>query len=762
MKYLLLILLCLSCAKDEEKILDTSFLTLGKPGSQSSSFSLEKRDYIHVLELDQDLMLLSSTQPEFEISNFEYDQLEIGDLIVGNGKDNDNKYLLKVTESLGDSVKVTSAKSDNLALVTESLGDSVKVTSAKLSDLAKDQKSKLEMEFTPAISSKEIVNEHTQSKKSKVSISKNVIEFSDYTLFKSFKGAISSPGFKINKSNTKINVSKTKNIEVTIKKGRLEIIPTFRGEYDLGFGQVNSLDTTIDAHIKYKFEIEVKSDEQVYGNITFPLTKPLSFPIRFAAGPVPIYVDVIVDLNAGINLGVGSKNEMTYTIESEYALNAGTHYSPKEGATFPMNKDYLVKSRNIKTKNKSGIMSAEFFLRPKIQTLIYRTLGPYAYLQAGVTGKIEYPLKSNVDDVFIALTGGVGASVHEPIFKNELLNVKSPVLFNLSKGWDLVGPKSVNRGSQKGQKETRSNVDVDSLDNGNKVALKLKNDSDVFTKVKILKMPRFGRLVYDKDFESNGIVHYFAPKNFVEGEDSFKIQHVYQGRVGAPKWVDLKLSNEAKAQTAQKVISISELGSINGLKKNNIKNVSHDSLEQGFRSLIFKGSKSMQAETRMNPNWYLLQEHLKEVNFPQYDDFIENKEEIRDELVVIEYDYENFIAENELGKIKSHPLLFWRGRFENASHIGNYPFEMQLNQDNLKKFLLNPASLKINRSTDFNNNNLVDSHFAEDGHYIEVVQRYEDGTIYVIDLNTRFPAELNPRRMSVLYKVHEPIRPKSR
>jgi len=536
MKFIFLTLfLTLSCSKDDAKKLDTSFLKIGKPGFQKSKFTLEKRDYIHVLDQGQNVEIIDPQQARIKISDFDLSELQKGDMIVGNGQSTLDKYLLKV-ESINYN------------------DDEIEVEHGTISDLTRDQKGRLELEFTPLIEESAVKEINQNSKKKKVEVNQNVIEFNNYTLLKSGKGSLSSPSIKLGKG--KFNISKNKSLEVVINKGRLEVIPTFRGDYKLGFMKVEKLDTTIDALVKYKFEMTIKSDSKLSGNMTFPLIKPITFPIRFMAGPVPIYVDVIVDFSAGMNIAVGQENTMTFTVESEYALNAGTYYEPKLGATFPMNKDYLVKTRDVKLLKKSGEMSAEFFLRPKIQTLIYRTLGPYAYIQAGVEGSVKFPLERNEDDLFVNLTGGVGASVHEPIFKNELLSVKSPALFNMRKGWDLIGPKNDKESAQISSDENTSNVEVDDLDEDNKVSLKLKSDSEIFTKVNILKMPRFGRIVHDREFEINGIVHYYPPRNFVEGEDSFRVQYFYKGQKSSPKWIKLRLSEKAKGQTKEKRATI--------------------------------------------------------------------------------------------------------------------------------------------------------------------------------------------------------------
>ncbi len=555
MKYIGVILVSIflfSCSKSKDEktpqILDTSFLELGKPGESSVSSTFKPSSSLHILKTDQNISIDDDKNGIISITNFSFNSLNVDDVIVGNEKD---RYLFKVTSLENNQIRVK-------------LGN--------LGDLSNSEKNKVQFKITPLIDYKlenervNLNNEYNiqQMSQSKAQKTENRVKLENIILFESPN--ISVRANNISQRKTKLNFSHGGKIKVTLDEGELQIIPTFKGDIDYNWFKVNKVESSIDTLIKYKFKITVENESQTSGTVLFPIFKDLKFPVRAMLGPVPIWIDVVIQFNAGVKLGIENGNKTTFEVQSEYALKGSTYYTPKTGATFDTNKDYLVRARHLEVKQENSTVSTEFFLEPKIQTLIYKVLGPYAAVRAGIEGRFQTPLQPGEDDLFINLSGRVGLSVVEPLFDSTLLDIKSPNLFELSKGWDIIGPK--------GEKQTlpgipgeTQRIEADKLEN-NRLAIDLRPEIiDPLTKIVIQDQPNFGRLVKHSEFEINGIVYYYPPHPMVEGDDSFSIQYVNKGQTSAPQKIELELGENARKQLNDKPISLS--GSLNALSEVN-------------------------------------------------------------------------------------------------------------------------------------------------------------------------------------------------
>lgn len=555
-KYLfLLVFLLASCSekssndKTAEKKLDTSFLKLGQVSGPKVSSNLVGASHIHTLDTTQEITLTNPAEGKISISNFDYSKLKKDDVIVGNEND---KYLFKFVE---ESVK----------------DHSIIVTQGNFSDLVRDEKASIGIEVTPELNF-EPSEERTYQKsavrhpslseaegnsiKSPEKTQINIIDFEDYKIIDITANNLILGKKLKSKKKTEINLHQGRDLKVTLDRGFVQLIPTFRGNFNFEGANDYNLKTSFDALLKFEFQVTVETSSKTMGEISLPLFKPKTFPIRIP-GPVPVYADIEVSFPAGIKVGVGKEGKMTFTVKSEYALNATTFFDAKTGKKIESHYDYVIRKRSVDTEKVDTNYLFELYVEPRVETKFYRLLGPYAFINANVQANLKSPLRDKEEDLFVNFSGGVGVTLTTPLFNATLIDLQSPSLFKLSKGWDVIGPKGDNPPDYVINLKNDINLEIEKLDEENRVALNLRPSGlSPLGKVRIYDTPKFGRIAKSKNFESNGLAYYYPPKA-IEGSDSFQIQVVDHGLESGPSRVILNLSQNAKRQVeSDKILSL--------------------------------------------------------------------------------------------------------------------------------------------------------------------------------------------------------------
>ncbi len=548
----LIVTVFVSCSKPSDsdktvKKLDTSFLKLGDIGSSKATSDFVLDSHIHVLDETQNVEIIDS-EGTVEIENFDISQLDDGDIIIGNKED---KYLFKYEAKR------------NLA------GSKLKLSPATLADLNKGKESQISINTTPQLDFKASEGRSFVVKQGKAQTSSsqlvmkasgekdklnpkglNIIDFENYELINlSGQGQFLGNGLRNGKKKT-FNIQGGKDLKVTIDKGYLELIPTFSGDYEF---KPNNMTLRSDFHalVRYDFQVSVESAGYVAGEFSFPLFKSVTIPVR-VPGAVPVYIDVELEFPAGVKLSSQNGGKVSFRVKSEYALVAQTFYNTKTGKQIESFYDYVVNNRSIENLQKDKNYIFELFFEPRMQTKFYRVFGPYAYINANVQADIKSPLKVSEKDIFVNFSGGVGMTLDEPIFSSTLVDVKSPALFNLSRGWDIIGPNG-EADILKNQLQGDISLEVNQLDEKNRVLLNLRPDNlSVLGKIILYKVPEFGRLVLGKNFSSSGLAYYYPPK-VVEGRDSFQVQIVEKGVATKPGRIILNLGQDAKTQNSQEL-----------------------------------------------------------------------------------------------------------------------------------------------------------------------------------------------------------------
>ena len=524
--------------------LDTSFLKLGKLGVVEGKSTIEVNDNIIVLSDDQNITFINQNEGIISISNFEENSLREGNILVGNKND---KHLLEVISNT-DSTAIV--KLGNIASLVPGENKKIQISATPkifFDEIAQPTMEVINNDKEDSQSGDLQIGETTTGLKDKAS---NLINFKNYELIKGDESQyIDIVGSRVNPTDLGLELEKNGDFSIEIEEGKVEFIPTFRGDFELGFLKVKNLESSIDALIKYRFKIKIKTDGKLTGKVTFPLFKELVFPIKVQAGYVPVYAEVKVEFPAGLSFDIKGDGEYSFVVESEYAFSSQINYRPDTGSDHKSYSDYVVRERKFDLNQTTNNYQFELFIEPKIATNLYRVLGPFANIHTGLQADVKFPLPKGEDDLFFNFNGQVGIQVLDPIWEETVFEDRTPTLFNISRGWDILGPKEKTERTSGTLNDV--NLQIDSLGQDNCVGINLRSDSlDRLTTVAIYKNPQFGTLLKDDAFNLNGKVRYCPPAN-IEGQDSFQITYTTKGKVSNPARMVLNLGENAKKQASE-------------------------------------------------------------------------------------------------------------------------------------------------------------------------------------------------------------------
>jgi hypothetical protein len=162
---------------------------------------------------------------------------------------------------------------------------------------------------------------------------------------------------------------------------------------------------------------------------------------------------------------------------------------------------------------------------------------------------------SNVDDLFVGVSGSIGVTATEPIFLAELYDLQSGQLFDLRTSWDVLRPPSPVKATPAPSapaSPTDRSVHVSSLKEEGFVILELRSPDDPpGTQYVITRQPKAGILTEPPGFMSTGDVYFFPLASASSAtEDSIQYRRIINGRPEEPRVVKLTLSEAVKATVA--------------------------------------------------------------------------------------------------------------------------------------------------------------------------------------------------------------------
>lgn len=500
-------------------------LQLEPLGTQEVFSNLEKEEHVHVLK-DDDHLQFTDDLGQIKLRSTNIGSVKKGDVLVGNAS---NPVLLKVASD------VTQEKDGSLSMRTKL---------AKFSDLS-EQDFQVSVVAAPHIRTDKSQAKSHDSMPSGIITQATGVESNDKFRFDD-KGNIHIQDlnlyhFKLGKSGTlaemKTGLKKSSKLEQNLKisnagegefsakisAARFHFHPTFRSKYSFSGAKIKDLNTRLDMKFIYEMEIIYNNTSAIKMDLSYELLPQIKVPIRIP-GAVPVYIDLEIDLPAGIRVSASKANEVRVKYKGQYNIFSEMSYDVASGLTSHGDQGFLEKENKIIDDSTSNTYSAELYLEPKLSARFYRVLGPYAYFTPYVKAEVEKPAKAQRHELFMGLRGGMGLQVSEPIFMSNILDLSSPDLFNVYRSWDIFSESSDEKlriTKQDIKPKAKEKIFVSELTAEGFFVFKLADpelkNSVGFT---ITQQPKNGFMIPAPGFHQTGRIYYF-PKNKKDKFDSF-------------------------------------------------------------------------------------------------------------------------------------------------------------------------------------------------------------------------------------------------
>jgi formylglycine-generating enzyme required for sulfatase activity len=229
-------------------------------------------------------------------------------------------------------------------------------------------------------------------------------------------------------------------ITAKILTGTLNVTPTFDLEYGLN-GSNPRAEGSMDAHLVVDLQVQVATTAAARLDVSGTLLPELSVPVTIStAAGIPIYLDLDLEIPAGVKLDADGAGTLVFHQRSEYTVHADLAYAAGSALQVTKQVDRTYGVREL-TPTTDGRMAAEVCLDPKVTVELYRIPGPYLWVHPYLRGEVSYPLARNQDELFVGINGGLGLGLGNLFFGT--LDRTGDALFDTAVSWDLLGPSDV-------------------------------------------------------------------------------------------------------------------------------------------------------------------------------------------------------------------------------------------------------------------------------------------------------------------------------
>jgi hypothetical protein len=497
-------------------------LQLGKPGEVTQDNNLPKNDNVHVLNEDEKITFIKD-EGVVEVTHPDGRTIKAGDVIVGNSKD---RLLLRVV-SVQDVAADRSVLLVQQGQVKDIIGDkggSYAFTATPVYDLPTldgyIQKARIDERFggdstyTTDANGKIVIrnldlfsivinDDGRVQKEDSVTLGKNPLNLRDFSI----KGSVGG------------------SYKATLNEAQIEVIPTVKSEADWDGPFIKKMEARLDAKVKYRIDVTYKLSGNVQIEGSVDLLPKLVIPF-VAPGPVPVYLDVELDIPAGVSIISQGSNETRVIYEAEYDFFTTSKYDGATGMTSDTRQNNKVIEKSVIIPQSNLSLSAEVYLKPSITTRLYRVIGPNFYIQPYLRGEFEIPVTRKKDDLFIGARGGLGFSFSEPILVTPLWSYELGNITFFEFSWDLdnAGAPTVEENSV--QPDT---MEISTIGSEGFVVINAKTlAQNPLSRFEILSGTKKGVLVPSENFYMNGEMYYY-PIAAVENDD-FKVRVIENGK----------------------------------------------------------------------------------------------------------------------------------------------------------------------------------------------------------------------------------------
>ena len=388
--------------EEEAPVLDTSFLTLGTPGTQEAAGEVEFRE--GVVHVDADDVL-----EELAGGSFVVDAalgVEVDDILVR--WDSDRLGQVTATQNVVNEA-------------SQVIGTQVVLGHASLEDLV--EQGAISWNVTPEYTAAAELPDGLQKAADESFFEEidggfRVLDVELFHLEVNSSGQIDwSESHFANKALSRfaspllegasLSGAAGGHVKATLDELLITIHPTLVGSADLP----HRFDTRIDGVVKLKARVTIESS----GEVAFELRKDLPSPAPIPL-PAPIPVELDVDFTAGMRVAVDGAGSVTVGIDHEYALVHRAAYNRGEMTLWETESDFIQRDPTVESESEIDA-TARLYLDVRATLRFFKMIGPFFVLQPYIQGDIEAPLDENDPRLMVGLAGQAGLNLG-PSFLN--------------------------------------------------------------------------------------------------------------------------------------------------------------------------------------------------------------------------------------------------------------------------------------------------------------------------------------------------------
>lgn len=161
--------------------------------------------------------------------------------------------------------------------------------------------------------------------------------------------------------------------------------------FDLSFAELRSLDASAKGTLTLDLSPEALFYQAVNGDGEFPLVQPVTKVFGAMAGPVPVWVEVIMELNAGYEYSASVSGVVNTRVHAEKELTFYVKLRQNQWTHGVENPPIVLESDPIYWQLE-GTANAKVYVQPKLTVLVYSLAGLWADVRPYAEFDGEYQL----------------------------------------------------------------------------------------------------------------------------------------------------------------------------------------------------------------------------------------------------------------------------------------------------------------------------------------------------------------------------------
>jgi len=151
--------------------------------------------------------------------------------------------------------------------------------------------------------------------------------------------------------------------------------------FDVAWGKLRALDASAGGKLTLTLTPEVLFRQAISGGDSTPLIAPITHIFGGMAGPVPVWVEVSMELNAGYTYSASVSGSVSTTVDTQKEIRFHLHLRDNEWEGVADNPPIVLVADPI-TWQLEGTANAKIYVQPKLTVLVYSLAGPWVDIKS--------------------------------------------------------------------------------------------------------------------------------------------------------------------------------------------------------------------------------------------------------------------------------------------------------------------------------------------------------------------------------------------